>query len=848
MKNLISLLVLFFLVKSNWGADGLNAFPALFPNDDKVTGQTFIPELEITFTNESASSGLIDFLSHSTTWQDFLSEDSYTPDKTKEVAQRLKDSAKLFLCARGFIDPNISYNTITRDKKVLISLNIKEGNFSTFLGYEINGSLPDWLRQLLRVLLGQKAKKTSDYLRALSALDLKLGGIFTTHSGDLSSMTNPQAGPISWFGEADLLSPIEQGTGFVYPGFTHQNHRLILSVLRGSLAGESSFSNQKLILHWDELNLLAASFGARRGYPATEVFLEPKKVKDGFLMVVDARNIKQALKLGKFSFSGLNIHDPKVVEEWIMEKVSLRKGQTLTTSNMVSIRSSLLQSCSFYHVGVRPDRLSGPCELLITLSDDAHLPHLGQPRLKQDLALMALARFIHNQPSCRISFKYANKQMVFVLNQSNSMLSLKLTDLSSNRPVSLSFYRDNCYLHENSSPLSGLQFPMTWGGTLVMGGALNPKEERSQQFFMGAATSSLIKGMSVATYFTPASLLYSKSGKLFESTEKVNGGWVFVSEQAKLYLKMVQENCTEAILEFGSSHELPVTDLKILLTTEKIGPDPSSFSQFISSGSAVFSSSFQKALSGFHPVPKTAEGKWFDSIFRNVLLPKILDLLSLSFKTDPDSELTHKSTAQTSTVPTLVDSDQSDWVTEVRSVILTALNLQKDTWPDQFILTVFNLQQNDLQSLFMRLETALDSGEIGPLGNLAFAFLCKQINSAQGAKNFSFNARLCNTPDYFLLDLKKLSLVDGVFDLIAELEDSRELKESVLKYGVDPQELANFFAAFPQEISSGRQTETVEAFVSQFYEKLISPVIKNAFNGLMNSPDSSHGTWGNKEK
>ena len=848
MKIRIPLLVFIAITKSSWGVDVLEPAPDFSPGPNMVSEEAVFPELEITFTNKSASSGLIDFLSQSTTWQDFLSEDSYEPDKTKTVAQKLKERAKLFLCAQGFFDPNISCNTSTRGEKVFISLNIEEGEASPFLGYQLTEGLPDWLGQLLGVLLGQEAKNTTGYLGGLSELGLKWGGIFTTHSGDLSSLANPQVGPVSWFGEADLLSPVEQGSGFVYPGFTYKNHRLILSLIRQDLAGESNFSNQRLILHWDELNLLAACFGARRGYPATDVFLEPKKVKDGFLMMVGARNLEQPLKLGKFSFSGLNIHDPNIVKEWIMEKVSLQKGQTLTTADMVRIRSSLLQSCSFYHVGVRPDRLSGPCELLITLSDDVHLPRLGDSLPEEDNALVALAGFIHNKPTCRISFKYADKQVVFVLDQANSMLSLKITDLFSNRPLSLSFYRDNFYLHENSSNLSGLQFPMTWGGTLAMGATLNPKEERSRQFFMGVGSSSLIKGMSVATYFTPACLMYSKSGKLFESAEKVNDKWVFASEDSRLSLKMVQENVTEALLKFGSSPEWPVTDLEILLTSEREGPDPSGFSQFKRSDSVDFSSRFQEELRGFYPVPKTAEGKWFDAIFRKVLLPKILDLFSLSFQTDSDSELTHQSTDQISAVSDLVDPDQKDWVSEIRSVVLPALNWEEDTWPDQFLLTLFNLQQNDLKSLSMRLEVALESGEIGPLGNLAFAALCKQINFTQGTKNFFFNARVSNTADYFLMDLEKLNLVDGIFAVITELQDSPELQQSLFEYGVTPQELARFFAAFPQEASSGRQAEIVEAFVSQFYEKLISPVIQNAFKQIMNTPGPSNGVGANPEE
>jgi hypothetical protein len=226
----------------------------------------------------------------------------------------------------------------------------------------------------------------------------------------------------------------------------------------------------------------------------------------------------------------------------------------------------------------------------------------------------------------------------------------------------------------------------------------------------------------------------------------------------------------------------------------------------------------------------------------------MLDLFSLSFQDDLGSEFTHQSTDQISAFSSLVNPDQTDSVFEVRRDVLSALNWQEDTWPDQFLIALFNLQQNDLQGLSMRLEAALESGEIGPLGSLAFSSLCKQINFAQGTKNFFFNARISNTADYFLMDLEKLNLVDGLFAVITELRDSRELQESLFEYGVMPQEFARFFARFPRESSSGRQSEIVEAFVSQFYEKLISPLIQNAFKEIMHTRGPSNGSGANHEE
>ena len=74
------------------------------------------------------------------------------------------------------------------------------------------------------------------------------------------------------------------------------------------------------------------------------------------------------------------------------------------------IRTSLLESCCFYDVGVRPLSLMGNSPLIITLRDHENLPKLNDEFSKAQKVLRKVALFISRNPDIHLSKNFIMTQ------------------------------------------------------------------------------------------------------------------------------------------------------------------------------------------------------------------------------------------------------------------------------------------------------------------------------------------------------------------------------------------------------------------------------------------------------
>jgi len=823
MKILIYQLVI-FVVAQNILA---NSRSLSFLPEEKNSPIHSHPNLEVIFDEKSAPSGFLDFLLEGEAWQRCQSPDFIPDNEMSEIQGLLVREAKNFLKSLGYLDSKVSAKQSIIENKILVSLHVTTGEVSKFLGYEIDPKYPAWLSQLIRVLTGVKAESYGDYIRSVEALDLSDGMFSANQQVVFSNSDLSQEKYYRWFGDADLLIFPKKQEGSAFPGFTSLDYASALASIAGGGDKDSVWLNLSLSRYLEEINLIAGAQAARKGYPGLELSFQSRRVDNGFYMVIHAKGFKEALTLGEIIIDGLSSHEPQMVENWVRKEINLSNGQILKTSDFQNLRNKLFESGSFYHVGVRPSKLSGDCDLLITLRDHKHLPQLGADLAPEQEALRLLARFIFKKPNLKARFKIADKEISLFLDQRNPVISLKISSSDTKQgDLTISFSEDRFYLHDENPEKGGKQFLMSIGGVLSLGLQLNPSAEKSRNFSMGMGFSNMKKGLHIITDFTPAGLLYSKSEKLFDQVTKLDDEWILDSQSMNISIKTEQGEVKEVKLVTKPSLALPVAGLEILFTEENIGPQKDYLSTFERTETEKISHHIKNALNVFFQEPENSEEEYEHSLIKNLLLPKALDLLAILFSTDSVLNKNHSLGIE---APRNQKLDQAEL--NIEDYLAQLLGWESGTWPSQLLQTYFYLQHRDAQSFFTSIGQAMDSDQIGPLGNLLFGVLCQNINSHEGVRNFYFKTRLSNEAPFLIADLRDLNLMDEAIDWLLLVKESKELQDYLIKNGIpsDP------FLLFLQQVSPSNSKEEQDILVCEFVNDYYEPFWASQINYLAKS-------------
>ena len=707
-------------------------------------------------------------------------------DKFGFLSQVLSDDILKQFQYRGFLDANVKITTPNKDGEQGLLIEIDEGEQFKFLGYEVDKDTPEWLASHLNTFLGRDASGITESIKKISTYQ------FSMDFGENLSISKQR-----WFGQTDLLSPSKQNiildpeeSGFSskYDTFSAQKY---LSDGLIFLSRNPSFSYPILWQPEESIKVLIECIAARKGFPGVKFEFKEVREPDGFRLSASVCDFDSPLRFSEIQLSGLTEHEPNFVKDWIIRNHNLENEKTIiTTSLLKKIRTSLLESCCFYDVGVRPLSLMGNSPLVITLRDHENLPKLDDEFSKTQKVLREVAIFLSRNPDIHLSKNFNNDTSIGVgrviasYEQLNDKLSFEVQSGSGKRMAEIAL--DQNFLSVIlADPISfaarkPASLNMTAFGGLTVQDSGNGRMKNLSFGIVLQTISSF--GARVNTFFTPSVLLLQDEKYDMELIKVTDDEQVL--EDDSLSTRVINDEQGISKIEITS---LDLPGFSLLFTRNR-----SLVAQVDWDGEDDFSlknvlSFLAPAMNKVHLVPNS--GRDVGSvIFNEILIPKLTNLLgSTIFQTEQKNPILS---------PILVNQEGKysltgnvfnnstgviDASAGLKEGIRTGLGWQTDRWPTLLIEAVISgLLEGNSKKLFEILNSVLNSDRVGPLGHLSFAIFCDNYVSKDFAGQFFRKAKDSNLFMLFMDDLGALNLSGDLTILIPELLANKELLDDLL--------------------------------------------------------------------
>ncbi len=755
------------------------------------------------------------------------------------LLKSLENELHLAFLGQGFPDASIRVSDLSSSEEFGVHLQIQEGKGSKFLGFETSPDLPPWLRNWSQALLGIHEESVDLSLKTVSLWRCQTTGIFDTHPGDLafanhagdqafanlaSVMGNPsgffgleerESVARSWFGDTDLLSPSEQIVPSSFPGFFPDRAILAKMRLLQTLRylknhPEDSISYPLAMLkRKDDLQLLLGCEGARRGYPSIQATFVPMKRKGGYVIRLEVSNFNTALTFAGLQVVGAKKHSSKQIQKWLMEENSLRKGQILTTNDLIAIRRRLLESCSFHDVGVRPLNLSGPSELLVTLKDHSKLPRLGEEFSPKKEMIRKFSNLLYGKPRMMVEYMEKSIQVRLKTDFKRSLFLLQFLNEESKLLATIYLLDGYLGLSLGDDPLPVGKLALNVSFHLMAGGTFSFDKGKDRNISMAAGFRTDRKPSMLLSHWTPALLLYDFGRGWANEFKRTSDGWTYSKDGLVLNIREDQEMGLQAEVE-NSPFDARESSLKLTVLEDLALPLPDD--AFLLDCPTLSSDEFLNFLheatrEEWTATPSSNEQNATLAMiaFEKILLPKFYRLASSLLEEEAHIPAS-------GTLPSTLEG---------------ILGWKEREWPLLFVESASAAFSKDVDKLIGSLNQALNSDQSGPLGNLAFAALCKKFVSPSLGDNFLLKARMGNTARDFSSDLQCLNLIDGLVDFLIEVKGGSKLREELLEWGVDHGKLELCLRGIPDDpadLSMERKLILTEGFLAASWEKAIGPI------------------------
>jgi hypothetical protein len=731
--------------------------------------------------NQVISADRIESMVHSSSsWSNWLSMGS-DRETLGEIVQSLEKELEVALLANGYPGAVFKLNLFSSPKNYGIMIELNEGDKSEFLGFETPSDLPSWLKKWSEAFLGIYEESIEASLKKTTSWRCQKGEVLETHSGGFfTSLSGQRSSGQSWFGDADLLSPSKQKEEFFQPGFFLERANLaqmrLIESLKSIRTSLSPNNLHDMLKRESDLQLLLGCEGARRGYPSIKSHFSPVMKKGGYVIRLQLKGFDTPLSFAGLRIVGMSQHSAKEIENWILLNCNLKLGQILKTKDMVNLRRSLLESCSFHDVGVWPLGLSGSCELLVSLRDEKELPKLGMELTsKQELA-RKVANLLFRKPKIRLNYHSDQIELLLKADLKRSLFLLEFLDVESRLLATL--YLFDGYLGLSVGPEFIPIGKVALNGSLqfTVGASLVPEQEKKKQFFMGVGFNTLRVPSNLYSYITPGILLhgYKQEGFWLEDLSEDNGRWNYTNKEGKVEIVDDPQKGIRVNYEFPSfSNSSETLDFSILetliLPNESLLIDCPTFSSDKLESLLRLSLEKKKIKSSIDLDEKKLELATVAG--EKILLPKVFQILSRFIF---DEEANVPASSGRSNMPVLTNEDIGlNWPNLLSKVGLAALS-------------------QDRRGLVENVEVVLNSERPGPIGNLVYAALCNSLVSRSMASNFLLNAQMTNFSQDFVRDLHYLELINGIFDFLVEVQRHPNLRLEMEKLGFDPLKLELF--------------------------------------------------------
>ncbi|MBT3666870.1 MAG: hypothetical protein HN548_05260 [Opitutae bacterium] len=687
---------------------------------------------------------------------------------------------------RGFLDVKLQFTTQKRDGEEGLLIEIEEGDQLKFLGYVVDQDTPTWLASHLNTFLGRDANGITGAIKKISSYQ------FAMDFGENSSFSKQR-----WFGQSDLLSPSKQKisldsneSGFSSRYDTSSAQKYLSDDL-SFLSRNPNFSYPLLWQSEESIKVLIECIAARKGYPGVKFEFKEVRERGGFRLLASLDGVDVPLRFSGIQLSGLTEHEPDLVKDWIVRNHNLEDGKTLiTTSLLKKIRTSLLESCCFYDVGVRPLSLKGNSPLIITLRDNKNLPKLNDELSETQKVLRTVAIFLSRNPDFHLSKNLNNDsergmgRATVSYEQLNDRLSFELQSDSGKRMAEIALDQDFLSIIL-ADPISfAARKPASLNLSVFGGLVVQDSEEgrmRHASFGLGLQTVSAF-GARVNTFLIPSSLLLKD--EKYDIELVADRGSEQVLKNDSISARVINDELGISKIHITSPN-LPEYSLLLTRNRSLLAEDNWDGENDFSSKEVL--SFLAPVMSQVHSDP--GSGKDLGSVvFNKLLIPKLTNLLaSTIFKTVEQGPILS---------PILVNQEGKYFLTDnvfndsnglidasadMKEGIRAGLGWQADRWPTLLMEAVISgLMEGNSKKLFEILISVLSSEEVGPLGNLSFAIFCDNFVSKDFAVQFFKKAKDSNLFMLFMDDLGALNVSGDLTALIPELLANEELLEDLL--------------------------------------------------------------------
>ena len=707
-------------------------------------------------------------------------------DKLGFLCQVLSDDILKQFQYRGFLDVNVKFTSENREGEPGLLIEIEEGEQFKFLGYEVDQDMPEWLASHLNTFLGRDANGITESIEKISAYQ------FSMDFGENLSKSKQR-----WFGQTDLLSSSKQNiildseeSGFSskYDTFSAQKYLTDDLVF---LSRNPSFSYPLLWQSQESIKVLIECIAARMGFPGVKFEFKEVRESGGFRLLASLSRFDVPLRFSGIQLSGLTEHEPDLVKDWIIRNHNLENEKTIiTTSLLKKIRTSLLESCCFYDVGVRPLSLIGNSPLIITLRDHENLPKLNDEFSKTQKVLREVAIFLSRNPDFHLSLNVNNDSSIGVgrvtasYEQLNDRLSLEVQSDSGKSMAEIAL--DQNFLSVIlAEPISFAARKPASLNMSVFGGLTiqDSGNGRMKNLSFGIVLQTISSfGARFNTFFTPSVLLL---------------------QDEKYDMELIKVTEDEQVLKNDLTSTRVINDEQGIFKIEITSLDLPGFSLLFTRNSSLVAQggwdgeddfSLKNVLSFLapfmgqvHSVPNS--GKDLGSVILNeILIPKLTNLLgSTIFQTEQKnlslSPILVNQNGKYSLVGNVFNDSTGviDASAGLKEGIRAGLGWQTDRWPTLLMEAVISgLLEGNSKKLFEILNSVLKNDRVGPLGNLSFAIFCDNYVSKDFAGQFLRKAKDSNLFMLFMDDLGALNLSGDLTILIPELLANKELLEDLL--------------------------------------------------------------------
>lgn len=731
---------------------------------------------------------------------------------------------------RGYLDAKASVEAGGEPGKRILDVTLDVGERFACRGVFIDPAVPAAFRPRLRMALGLDPEAL-EALRKEQAL------------GEKSTARNvlPGAkGEKRWFGSLALLSPsldmddpipfpdpaalfdadASDPPGFFEDTLIETIHSLQEEAELLAAAPEVPFPLDK---SWrEDATQLVGEEAARRGFPGVQVTAVPVRGKDGTYRVrVGIEGAGVPLRFGELRLRGVTLHKPEKVKTWLAEKAGLAPGTLLTTERLVKAKRVLLDSCSFYDVGVRPSALSGKADLLVTLRDSPRLPLLGAVSSPEQRILRQVGRFFGDVRSITLTGRARSqtpKGLIRATVQGDDRaVRLRIDGSWMDGNVSLHLEsRDGLLLfhHAPDAPPLARRLPVR-GQVAFLGQLLvEPKkrEDNSTEargsfgFGLGmSAGNSVGSVIRLESLLEPAALLLDEEtgGNDLSIASDSPAETVLIrtdpkGEKRRIVIRKKDGVVTSLRVNADGVMDGNGTrvDYSILLTSSPLPPVAVQDAPTVTPLPAL---DFWKAVgrrSGelFRgvverhapelredlPVPPNA----MPALMEQLVVPLLHGIASGYVDDEEEDALAAQRSPQgkwyfRSNLHSLLRDapGETNFEDNFRAFLEDTLHWKEGTWPNRLAGLALNLYFGRSQTLFKDLNALLQDDSIGPLGNMALARLCGIIGIAQAEHLFTLKARRSMGWLFVWEDLEALGVAQRLSALFASLPQGAVLRQ-----------------------------------------------------------------------